>query len=207
MPSQENYFVVRTGLGVGTQALFADATTKRVAIGKTSADYTLDILGDAAVDTVLKVGDRLGVNVADPAFELDVDGKVYVTEGIGIDEDPGDNKFKVNVFAPESVVITGLGSVGIGSTVPEYNLDILQNARISGFTSMRTATVTGLATIGVAQIAFETVGISTVGFATVANEIVGVSTVEFANLLTADIGVGTVGVASLLILTFYCTWR
>ena len=197
MPSQENYFVVRTGLGVGTQALFADATTKRVSIGKTSADYTLDVLGDAAVDTVLKVGDRLGVNVADPAFELDVDGKVYVTDGIGINDDPGDNKFKVNVFAPESVVITGLGSVGIGSTVPQYNLDILQNARISGFTSMTTATIAGVGTINIALINAETVGISTVGFATVASEIVGVSTVEYANLLTAVIGVGTVGVASI----------
>ena len=32
MASQENYFVVRTGLGVGTEALYADSTTKRVAI-------------------------------------------------------------------------------------------------------------------------------------------------------------------------------
>jgi len=197
MASQENYFVVRTGLGVGTEALYADSTTKRVAIGKTLADFSLDVVGDANVETNLTVGDRLGVNVASPNFELDVDGKVYVTDGIGIDEDPGTNKFKVNVFAPESVVITGLGSVGIGSTVPEYNLDILQNARVQGFTSMTFATISGFATVAVADISAETVGVSTVGFATVAEEIVGISTVEYSDVLQSTVGLTTVGFATI----------
>ncbi len=196
MPSQENYFVVRTGLGVGTQALYADSVTKRVSIGKTTADYSLDVVGDANVETIFTVGDRLGVNVASPTFEVDVDGKVYVTDGIGISDDPGDNKFKVNVFGPESVVITGLGSVGIGSTVPQYNLDVLQNARVLGFTSLTDASA-GFATIAVAQISAETVAISTVGFATVTHEIVGVSTVEYQNALESRVGLTTIGIATI----------
>jgi hypothetical protein len=198
MPSQENYFVVRTGLGVGTQALFADAVTRRVSIGKTSADYNLDVVGDAYIETDLRVGDKLGVNVTAPNFELDVDGTAYITDGLGIDDAPGpNNKFKVNIVGSESVVITGLGSVGIGSTIPKYNLDVLQNARISGFTSMTTATIVGVATVGNALIAVETVGISTIGFATITDQIVGVSTVERATLLNANVSIGTIGVASI----------
>ena len=197
MPSQENYFVVRTGLGVGTQALFADSVTRRVSIGKTTADYNLDVVGDANVETYLTVGDRLGVNVpGTPNFEIDVNGKVYVTDGIGVGDDPGSNKFKVNLFAPESVVITGLGSVGIGSTVPQYNLDVLQNARVLGFTSLTNASA-GFATIAVAKISVETVGFSTIGFATITHEIVGVSTVEYANTLQSRVGLTTIGIATI----------
>ena len=46
MASQDNYFVVRKGLGVGTAALYADGASKSVAIGKTQADYKLDVVGD-----------------------------------------------------------------------------------------------------------------------------------------------------------------
>ena len=197
MASQENYFVVRTGLGVGTEALYVDSATRRVAIGKTLADYTLDVVGDASVDTNLVVGDRIGVNIAAPNFELDIDGKAYITDGLGIDDDPGDNKFKVNLTAYESFVVTGVGSVGIGSTVPEYKLDVLENARVQGFTSMTFATISGFGTITVAQIGSEEVGISTVGFASVTEEIVGISTIEFASIFDANIGVATVGLGSI----------
>ena len=77
MASQENFFIVRKGLGVGTEALYADSATGRVSTGKTLADYNLDVVGDAYIDTDLIVGDRLAVNKAAPAFELDVDGVVY----------------------------------------------------------------------------------------------------------------------------------
>lgn len=196
MASQENYFVVRTGLGVGTEALYADSTTKRVGIGKTLADYNLDVVGDARVSNNVIVDEKLGVNVTSPAFDFEVDGKAYVYDGLGINEDPGDNKFKVNTFAPESVVITGVGSVGIGSTTPEYNLDVAYNARISGFTTLTTASA-GFATVAVADISAETVGVSTVGFATVTHEIVGVSTVEYSNVLESTIGITTVGFATI----------
>ena len=46
MASQDKYFKVKSGIGVGTEALYADATTKRVSIGKTSANYSLDVVGD-----------------------------------------------------------------------------------------------------------------------------------------------------------------
>ena len=197
MASQENYFVVRTGLGVGTEALYVDSATRTVAIGKTLADYTLDVVGDAAVETNLVVGDRIGVNQTAPNFELDIDGKAYITDGIGIDDDPGDNKLKINTIAYESVVVTGLGSVGIGSTVPEYNLDILENARVQGFTSMTFATISGFGTITVAEIGSEEVGISTVGFASVTEEAVGISTIEYANIFDANIGIASVGLGSI----------
>jgi hypothetical protein len=197
MASQENFFIVRKGLGVGTEALYADSATRRVAIGKTLADYNLDVDGDAYVNTNLVIGDRIAVNKAAPAFELDVDGTAYITDGIGIDDDPGDNKFKVNNTGYESFVVTGIGSVGIGSTVPEYKLDVLENARVQGFTSMTFATIAGFGTISVAGIGAEEVGVSTVGFASVTSEIVGVSTVEYADVIQSTTGIATVGFASI----------
>jgi hypothetical protein len=211
MASQENYFVVRTGLGVGTQALYADSITRRVSIGKTIADFSLDVVGDANIETNLLVGDRLGINVPSASFPLEVDGVAYVYDGIGIGDDPGSNKFKVNTNPPESVVITGLGSVGIGSTVPVYNLDVNQDARILGFTSLTNVSA-GFATIAVADISAETVAISTVGFASVSEEIVGISTIgevytELADIENAlitnatidneTVGFSTVGVSSI----------
>lgn len=196
MASQENYFVVRTGLGVGTQALYADSVTRRVSIGKTTADYSLDVVGDAKVETDLLVGDSLGVNVASASFPLEVDGLAYVYDGLGINVPPGDDKLKINSTPSESVVVTGIGSVGIGSTVPEYNLDVLQDARILGFTSLTTASA-GFATVAVADISAETVGVSTVGFASVTEEIVGISTVEYADVIQSTVGLASITTADI----------
>ena len=175
MPSQDNYFIVRTGLGVGTQALYADSVSKTVSIGKTQANYELDVVGDIFSSNDILADRRLGVNVI-PQFELDVDGIGHVTDGLGINDDPGSNRFKVNTTPTESLVVTGVGSVGIGSTLPKYYLDVLYNARVSGFTTLTNAFV-GFATVGVATIYSETVGVSTVGFSSVTAECVGLSTI------------------------------
>ncbi len=100
MASQENYFVVRTGLGVGTQALYADSVTRRVAIGKTLADYSLDIVGDAKIgigstapianiDGIGKTAylGKVAVGYDDATTDIDtynlaVDGKIVATEGV-----------------------------------------------------------------------------------------------------------------------------
>lgn len=229
MPSQENFFVVRTGLGVGTQALFADAVNKTVSIGKTQADanIVLDVVGNIASSDVILAGNKLGVNLAGlPTFELDVLGTGYITNSLGINDDPGANRLKINTTGSESVVVTGVGSVGIGSTLPKFHLDVLNNARISGFTTLsRTfigfATITnaviytenvGVSTVGFSSVTAEFVGISTIikafisdeevtlsqiGSAIISNETVGISTIQFANIIQETVGLSTVGISSI----------
>ena len=59
MASQDNYFVVRKGLGVGTAALYADGASRSVAIGKTQADYKLDVVGDIYSDSRI-IAEKIG---------------------------------------------------------------------------------------------------------------------------------------------------
>ena len=195
MPSQDNYFIVRTGLGVGTQALYADSVSKTVSIGKTQANYELDVVGDIFSSNDILADRRLGVNVI-PQFELDVDGIGHVTDGLGINDDPGSNRFKVNTTPTESLVVTGVGSVGIGSTLPKYHLDVLYNARVSGFTTLTNAFV-GFATVGVATIYSEIVGVSTVGFSSVTAEYVGLSTILKAYIADEEVDVSQIGIATI----------
>ena len=46
MPSQDTFFKVKTGLGVGTDTLYASVVDQQVSIGKPEGDYTLDVAGD-----------------------------------------------------------------------------------------------------------------------------------------------------------------
>ena len=212
MPSQENYFVVRTGLGVGTQALYVDSNTRTVAIGKTvvSDNVTLDVTGDIRSTESIYAETSFGVGTINPTVEFDVIGTGLVSDQFGVNTDAAslsDYKVKVNTNYTESVVITGLGSVGIGVSIPKYELDVLKNFRVTGFSSITTAYV-GFATIGIATIASSYLGVTTIGFGTITasrtgvatisdafitNEIVGISTISFANITNEQVGISTVG--------------
>jgi hypothetical protein len=61
MASQDNYFVVRKGIGVGTQALYADGNTKTVAIGKTVGNYPLDVVGKVYSSDAIYAQNNAGV--------------------------------------------------------------------------------------------------------------------------------------------------
>jgi hypothetical protein len=93
-------------------------------------------------------------------------------------------------------VVTGIGSVGVGTTNPNYKVDIFGNARVTGLATI-SQSYTGIATIGIGSISREIVGISTVGFASVTQEIVGISTVGLASITQEIVGISTVGVASI----------
>lgn len=228
MASQENYFIVRTGLGVGTEALYADSVTKKVAIGKTLPNFELDVVGDIYSDDQVLAQNAMGIGVNPAEYALDVRGAgtVYVETALGINDTPGTNPLKINTNPVESVVVTGLGSVGVGSTVPKYNLDVLGNVRVGTYATITAANV-GVLTVGFASITTERVGISTVGFASITTayvglasvgvatifsefvnnstirnadilyETVGISTVQFANIVDAAVGIATVGIATI----------
>jgi len=216
MASQDNYFVVRKGLGVGTAALYADGSSKSVAIGKTQADYNLDVVGDIYSDSRIIAETNLSVGTNSPVQELDIRGSAYIQNKLSIGPESTNQIFQVNTTPSESVVISGVGSVGIGSTLPKYNVDLIGNARISGLATITNAII-GIATVGFASITAEQVGISTVGFssigvatvgsafvgilttlkATITEETVGVSTISTANITQETVEVSTIGIATI----------
>ena len=181
MASQDNYFVVRKGLGVGTQALYADGNSKTVAIGKTTANYSLDVVGKVYSSDAVYAKNAAGIGTTSNYQQLDVIGTAYISNAVGVGTTNPVQAVQVGV-GTSAVVITGIGSVGVGTTTPRgYRVDIYGNTRISGFATI-TQSYTGIATVGLATIYNETVGVTTVGLATVTNEYVGVSTVGFATV-------------------------
>ena len=195
MASQDNYFVVRKGIGVGTQALYADGTAKTVAIGKTVANYALDVVGNVYSNNAIYAQNSAGVGTTSNYQTFDVIGSAYISNSIGIGTTVPTQAVQVGAGKTQVVVVTGIGSVGVGTTTPNYNVDIFGNTRITGLATI-SQSYTGIATIGIGSISREIVGISTVGFASVTQEIVGISTVGFASVTQGIVGISTVGFAS-----------
>jgi hypothetical protein len=201
MASQDNYFVVRKGLGVGTQALYADSLTKTVAIGKTVARYSLDVVGDIYSNDAIYAQNNVGVGTTTNFQQLDVIGSAYISQSVGIGTTNPTQSLQVgpaySLNSSNVTVITGIGSVGVGTTTPRgYKVDIYGNTRIVGFATIDQS-FTGIATIGFASITSEIVGISTIGFASITSEIVGISTIGFASITNEIVGISTIGIASI----------
>lgn len=183
MPSQDNYFVVRKGIGVGTQALYADGTTKTVAIGKTVGNYPLDVVGKVYSSDAIYAQNNAGVGTTSNYQQFDVIGSAYVSNKVGIGTTVPTQALQVGA----SVVVTGIGSVGVGTTTPRYSVDIFGNARVTGLATINQS-FTGIATIGIASITNERVGVSTIGFATITNAYVGIATIGIATIGNERVG-------------------
>ena len=194
MASQDNYFVVRKGLGVGTAALYADGNSKTVAIGKTVGNYPLDVVGKVYSSDSIYAQVAAGVGTTSNYQQFDVIGSAYISNRVGVGTTLPTQTVQVGAAATQSVVITGVGSVGVGTTTlgTYYRVDIVGNTRISGLVSSRDA-FSGISTIGIATIGTENVGISTVFITFVDQERVGVSTIISADITTEIVGVSSIG--------------
>ena len=169
MASVNKKFAVEKGLEVGDDALVVDAQTNKTGIGKTNAQYGLDVATTANFDGIIAAG-QVGVGSTQPANGLDVradalfggaikdnsggagtDGQVIISTGVGTGvawsseaeiftlasdannsiqfKKASNGKFQGAdnfVFDPTNK------RVGIGSTLPEY---LLQVARAPGDSS------------------------------------------------------------------------
>jgi hypothetical protein len=227
MSSLDTFFKVKTGLGVGTDTLYASALDRNVAIGKTIANplYKLDVIGSIYSDENVIVDNNVGVGTTAPFQALDVRGKGVFSTGVGIGTTNPIQVFQVNNNS-DSVVITGVGSFGIGTLYP------LQDFHYVGINSSNSVVITGIASVGIrttspihdfqlissltntnvviTKSGFVGVNILTPnynvdiagdlrvsGLATITNEFVGVSTIGFATITREYVGLATIGFATI----------
>ena len=226
MPSQDTFFKVKTGLGVGTDTLYASVQDQRVSIGKSVADYTLDIAGDTKTSSNLLVGNATGLGTDFPVQRLDVVGTAIISDSVGIGTTNPDQAFQVGSKDGTPVVITGLGSFGIGL------IDPIQKFQFVGASSTDTVVITVDGRVGIRTaypendfelIAKDTgnpvvinslgyIGVNNqnpefgvdvdgnlrvTGFATAYEAYVGFATVGFATVSESYLGITTVGFASI----------
>ena len=91
-------FVVKNGLEVNTNLILADAATNRVGIATTTPDYTLHVNGGiGATDSYVSAASTVV-----QTFHVGAGGSVFSVDALS----------------------AGIGSVGIGTGLPEYLLDI-----------------------------------------------------------------------------------
>lgn len=77
MASVNKNFAVEKGLEVGDSALFVDADNNKTGVGKTDAQYTLDVSGTANFDGTLAAG-SIGIGSTQPVRNLDVRGSTQL---------------------------------------------------------------------------------------------------------------------------------
>jgi len=227
MSSLDTFFKVKTGLGVGTDTLYASALDRNVAIGKTVANplYKLDVNGSIYSDENVIVDNNVGVGTTAPFQPLDVRGKGIFSTGVGIGTTNPIQVFQVNNNS-DSVVITGVGSFGLGTLYPVQDFHYVGNG------STNSVVITGIASVGIRTTSpihdFQLVSSSNnsnvvitrtgfvgvnllypqynvdiagdlrvSGLATITNEFVGVSTIGFATITNEYVGLATIGFATI----------
>ena len=101
-------FVIRNGIEVNENLIYADADTDKVGIGTTTPDKKLVVIGDTEVSSSLAVGTTI------TAQRGDFTG--IITSHSGIDIGVGGTVLRTN---------TDTKKVGINSTIPRYTLDVI----------------------------------------------------------------------------------
>jgi hypothetical protein len=226
MPSQDTFFKVKTGLGVGTDTLYASVADQQVSIGKPEGDYTLDVAGDIFSENNVLVDNRIGIGTTDPQQRLDVRGVGAFSTAVGIAITNPTQVLQINDIASQSVVVTGVGSLGIGLINPTQKFEFLgagstDNVVITGVGSVGIGTVlptrdfqfkgksngqsvviTNQGYIGVNQLTpLYDVDIDgdlrVTGLGTINNAWIGVATIGFATITNEFVGISTIGFATI----------
>ena len=115
-------FVVRNGLEIASDLIFADSVGNKTGIGTTTPEAKLDVNGDASVSGNFRA---TGVATVGGSFDVGVGGTA----------------FQVN---------PGSGRIGVNTALPDYNFEVIGDAGISshlnvgGITTSSILHVTGL---------------------------------------------------------------
>jgi hypothetical protein len=130
--SNQNNFDSKTRdlqlFGTGHTGIMIKATTGNVGIGTTTPRASLDILKSYSAGT-----DALRINAGDAASDywMGIQPFAVGSGNVGY-------KFRTNngATARDTLVLTGGGNVGIGTTTPGYRLSIYNTASASSFTGL-----------------------------------------------------------------------
>ena len=141
-------FVVKNGLEVATDVILANATTKKVGIGSTTPEFTLDVRGgigatDISISGFTTVARDLQVGTSGSVFYVS-----NSTNNVGVGTSVPNAAYTLDVRSSVSTGQTALYVYGDMRVTGDLNLDdiTLDDASIQNLTVTDTLAVTGLST-------------------------------------------------------------
>jgi len=141
-------FVVKNGLEVATDVILASATTKKVGIGSTTPEFTLDVRGGiGATDVIIS-----GFATVARDLQVGTSGSVFYvsnsTNNVGVGTSVPNAAYTLDVRSSVSTGQTALYVYGDMRVTGDLNLDdiTLDDASIQNLTVTDTLHVTGLTT-------------------------------------------------------------
>lgn len=179
-------FVVKNGLEVASNVILADATTKKVGIGSTQPEFTLEVSGGIGATDVSVTG----FTTLTKDLQVGTSGSVfYVSDSnnnVGVGTSVPNPIYTLDVRSPVSTGQTALYVYGDMRVTGDINLDdiTLDDASIQNLTVTDTLHVTGLTTF--------------VGFTTFNDYVFIQDGLNVSGVVTATqfIGLGQIGVGS-----------
>ena len=163
-------FVVKNGLEVATDVILANATTKKVGIGSTTPEFTLDVRGGiGATDIIIS-----GFSTFTQDVQVGSSGSVFYvsnsTNNVGVGTSVPNAAYTLDVRSSVSTGQTALYVYGDMRVTGDLNLDdiTLDDASIQNLTVTDTLAVTGLSTFSSnvdINAGLDVAGISSVGAA------------------------------------------
>ena len=163
-------FVVKNGLEVATDVILANATTKKVGIGSTTPEFTLDVRGGiGATDIIIS-----GFSTFTQDVQVGSSGSVFYvsnsTNNVGVGTSVPNAAYTLDVRSSVSTGQTALYVYGDMRVTGDLNLDdiTLDDASIQNLTVTDTLEVTGLSTFSSnvdINAGLDVAGISSVGAA------------------------------------------
>ena len=184
-------FVIKNGIEVNNDLIFADSSTNRVGLGSTQPAAKLDINGgleadDVNVSGVTSMAGDFNVGSGGTTFHVDT------TKGmVGVGTDSPD--YLLEVYGPTSSGTTALYVRGDVRVTGDINVDDisfdtanLNTLTVSGMSTLNTMRATGFATFremsaqGIGVTNLNVTGVGTINIASITNDLVvgGMSTVN-----------------------------
>lgn len=171
-------FVVKHGLEVNTDLIFANAETRKIGIYTTQPSYDLDVRGGIGVTNLVVAGVSTFVGVSTFSDNVYVAGISTIDSGVSTGQ----------------TALTVIGDLRVtGDLVADditFDIGDLNEVNVTGIGTINTLyssggnIVAGLATVGVAS-----VGVASVGFASVTNLISGVSTLTGPTTISGNVSI------------------
>ena len=197
-------FVIKNGLEVNTNLIFADAPEGKVGIGTTNPEYLLHVKGgigatDARITGVTTVLNELRVGIGGTIFSV-IAGPTGFGQSVGVGTaNPG---FLLDVRSPVSTGQTALyvqgdvritGDLNVGDDIFLDELTA-RNINVTGISTLATLGVSGVTTTQYLQVT----GVSTfVGFSTFNSNVYVAGITTFVGFSTFNSNVYVAGISTL----------